>query len=123
MAILKNNQFGALSGKLGKMVFRQVHGKTIVSCLPDRSNIPVSADQKKQNNKFTVAVRFAVAVNNHPRLRELWHRGTYRGSAPYRRIFAANIKSVSETGPTTENIIVPPGGFPAEVRFDAISKI
>ncbi|MHC1736631.1 MAG: hypothetical protein AB9882_01320 [Ignavibacteriaceae bacterium] len=120
MAILKNNQFGALSGKLGNMVFRQVHGKTIVSSLPDRSNTPVSAVQKKQNNKFAVAVRFAVAVNNHDRLRALWQ---YRGSAPYRRIFAANIKCVSETGPTTENIIVPPGGFPVAVSYDAISRI
>jgi len=118
MAILKTNPLGQLSGRVGNIVFRVVNGKTIVSQRPFYSEHPLSSKEKIRRSKFTTAVRFAKEVNQLPLLHDIW-KLSYR--TPWHNILKLNAAKVSEFIPTTENIIVPPGGFPVSIVYEKIS--
>jgi len=118
MAILKTNPLGQLSGRVGNIVFRNVNGKTIISQRPVYSEHPLSSKEKLRRSKFTTAVRFAKEVNQHPLLHQIWEL-SYR--TPWNTILKLNLPKVSQFIPTTENIIVPSGGFPVSIVYDKIS--
>ena len=56
-------------GKIGDMVFRQVNGRLVISRAPDFSRRKLSAQQKKQCQRFKDAVRAAKLALTDPKRR------------------------------------------------------
>jgi hypothetical protein len=54
MGILHSGVFGGFSNKVGANIGRRVNGQNIVTGLHHPSNKPLTADQRLQNNKFSL---------------------------------------------------------------------
>ncbi len=55
-----------ISGKLSNVVFKRYAYGTVVSKVPDRSKVQLSASQKNANKRFKEAVAFAKEVLKDP---------------------------------------------------------
>jgi hypothetical protein len=63
MGKLKGNVLiEGMSGQLDRVLLKQYHYGTVISKMPDRSKVKLTAHQKKQNSNFQQAVHYAKSV-------------------------------------------------------------
>jgi hypothetical protein len=80
MAKLKNNiVFSGASGKIGDVIFKKYSYGTVISKIPDRSNVTLSTNQVSDNSKFKEAVAYAKSIINDPEKRLTYKRKFKRG--------------------------------------------
>ncbi len=77
---------GFVSGKVGDVVFREMHGKKFVSASPKKYKISQSKLAKKGRANFAASVKFAVTVNSIPQLKDIWSKVKAEGTNSYHRI-------------------------------------
>ena len=71
MAISKNNLFlQGFSGKVGNVIIKQYKDKTVLSSIPDMSNIKRSKKQKASNILMEDANVYAKSITSDPRQKE-----------------------------------------------------
>lgn len=102
MAISQNNvvTFG-LSGKVGDLlVFRKMNGKTIVSKVPVKSNIPPSFLQAEVKNRFKLASKFAKQAMQDPVLEAYYRAISKKGQRPFNAAFADFFIAPEVSNPT-----------------------
>lgn len=67
MAISKNNIVtDSLSGKVGNVIFKNYHNKTVISKHPDMSRVVKSVKQLENQNKFRDAHFYAKGIMADP---------------------------------------------------------
>lgn len=81
--VVKSFILKSISGRLGEFVVRQYKGKTIVSMRPDRSGTRLSKKQKKHQERFKRAVRFAKRVMANERLMAKYEGKTRKRKSIY----------------------------------------
>jgi hypothetical protein len=82
--IIKNLALKGISGAIGQfIVLKHYKGKTVVSKYPDRSNVRLSACQKKNNLKFKRAVKYAQAVLANEKLRAKYEAKVKKGKSVF----------------------------------------
>lgn len=59
------------SGRVGEWILKTYRYGTVISKIPDRSKVKLSAKQKKANKTFQEAVKYARAVKNDPEKSQL----------------------------------------------------
>jgi len=109
MATLVGNFLGNLSGKIGNFSARTINGKTILSVRPKHFRVSNSQKCIETRSKFKVAAAFASCVSKIPELHEIWKPKKRLNMSVYNRIVKNNIKLVSSSEPTMDNIITPDG--------------
>ena len=84
MAIIKsNNIIKGLSGGVGEIVLKQYGNKTIITTRPDRSKVKLSPQQRKANDRFKLAVKYAKEVINDPAKRRAYEAALKPGKSVY----------------------------------------
>jgi hypothetical protein len=89
MARVKSNPLiEGLSGKVGKLVFKNYGYGTVITVLADRSKVKLSAKQKKANKNFKEAVAFAKAVIADPKKAAKYQKTLQPGKTVYHTALA-----------------------------------
>lgn len=84
--VIKDSLLNALRGSVGKeLVFRQLHGKTVVSKYPDMSRVLPSEAQKKQRERMKQANAYASMVCRDRKLRKNYERQLKAGESVFHR--------------------------------------
>lgn len=109
MARVNKSVIGFVSGKVGDVVFREMHGKKFVSATPKKYKISQSRLAKKGRADFAAVVKFAVTVNSIPQLKNIWSKIKAEGTNSYHRIIKHNAKLVNAGMLSTQNKITPDG--------------
>jgi hypothetical protein len=82
--VVKSIILKGLSGRIGEFfVVKQYKGKTIVSKYPDMSGVQRSRKQKKNNQKFRNAVKYAQAVMGNEQLRTKYKQKVRKGQSVF----------------------------------------
>ena len=119
MAILKSNPLGIISGRVGDLVFRTVHGTTYVSKRPDSNPRKLSDAEINSRKAFANNISFAKILYSYPELRSIWSN-IYK--SPWNKIIALNKKHITPEHPLPSARITPPGGFSVYLVYDRSSK-
>lgn len=109
MARVNKSVIGFVSGKVGDVVFREMHGKKFVSASPKKYKISQSRLAKKGRADFAAVVKFAVTVNSIPQLKDIWSKIKAEGTNSYHRIIKHNAKLVNAGMLSAQNKITPEG--------------
>lgn len=113
MAILKNSPLnfpeGAIHGKVGGLIFRQVNGKTVISLKPASHKASQKPECVAARNKFKTLSTFATFLNRIPVIKNLWTATRSTGSSARNRMIKYNYAKAEEKIPTSGNTITPPG--------------
>ena len=89
MARVKDNLIiKGSSGKLGDIIFKQYSYGTVISKVPDRSNVKLSKKQKQANKRFQEAVKFAKAVLADPAQHKNYQKEIKKGKTLYHAALA-----------------------------------
>ncbi len=107
MARLKGGIFGEISGKLDKLVLRNVKGRTVVSVRPRNYKKSASEKSYKVHAQFTAAVEFSSYINSISGLKQCWSLAFKKCYSAFNEIEKHNIKSISLGVPSISNIITP----------------
>ena len=107
MARIKNVIFGSPEGKLGKIVYRTVNGKTFASVRPEKYNASQSEAAKSNRTRFGIAIQFAKYINSIPELSKIWKSAKIKGTTSFNKIVKYNIKSITNSNLSVYNIITP----------------
>lgn len=85
MARVNNNPLlQGVSGKIGdQLIIKQYPYGTVISAMPDMSNITKSELQKKEQNKFAEAVAYAVSINRNPVKKAAYAKKLEEGKSVY----------------------------------------
>jgi hypothetical protein len=84
MARVKNNALTeGLSGRVGKLVFKNYSTGTVVTKRPDRSKVKLSPAQITANKKFQEAVAYARSVKADPEKRKQYETLLKPGKSIY----------------------------------------
>jgi hypothetical protein len=90
--ITKGKLAHGFSGRLGNLLFKQYQYGTVVSKMPDRSKVKLSANQKKANKRFKLAVQFAQSVLANPALQKPYAKEVKKGRSLYHVALADFLK-------------------------------
>jgi hypothetical protein len=78
-----NPSTGNLKGRIGKLVYYELHGKPCVRSVPDRKEPPTSAEKNNQN-RFRAASKFAHFTLSDPKQKARYlEAGAKTGSSAY----------------------------------------
>lgn len=84
MARVKNNVLiQGLSGRIDRLLLKQYRYGTVLSKMPDRSKVKLSAKQKKANKRFQEAVQYAKGVLKDPPMHKLYAKELKKGKSLY----------------------------------------
>ncbi len=92
--ITKGFLFNHISGKLGDYVFRQYAGRTVVSKVPDMSQVKPTKLQKANRKKFIAAVAYAKKIHRNPKLHALYKPKLKRGQSVFQYALKEFFKNV-----------------------------
>lgn len=82
---------GSISGKIGNLVFAYLKGQQTVRAYQPNPLNPQSEDQVTQRSKFDSAGQYAIALNRHELLKDMWKRNTLNPLSPYNRMLQENL--------------------------------
>ncbi len=111
MALVDGSVLGEVTGKIGNMVFRKMHGKTFVSERPLNYKQAKTPAAKKARNSFSMSVKLSKKLMSDPALKAVWTAAKIEGTDSYHRIIKHNIKLINEGSFTDRNKITPEGLF------------
>ncbi len=111
MARLKSSFLFEVNGKIGDYVVRKMNGKTFISYRPGKYKISQSVQAKGARNNFSIASKFSSIINSYPFLIQAWQKSLQTNKPVYHKILKENIRFVSGSCLTVENIIVPASGL------------
>jgi hypothetical protein len=84
MARLKSNVLvEGFSGRVDRLLFKQYKYGTVVSKMPDRSKVRLTANQKKANKRFQQAVQYAKSVLADTTLHKQYAKAVKNGKSLY----------------------------------------
>ena len=81
-----------LSGKIGDIVVKQYRYGTVVTKVPDMSNVKSTRLQKKKRKKFKEAVAFAQKILANPAKRAAFEAKLKRGKTGYHAAISQYLK-------------------------------
>ena len=110
MAQLFDKILGSPSGELGDMVFRRKKGGNIIAKQPVHRATPLSDAEKAFRSKFGLAGRLACKINSIQVLKDVWPKGTGKGSK-CNEILKANYNSINTAADLGEVLVSPLFGF------------
>lgn len=117
MAKLKNLVFGKVSGKLGPVVFRLVHGEQYLVQRPSSYTTSNSAAAIYSRNRLVSLVKFSSFLNKIDYIREFWDDNSLRGWSPYHKILNYNSPLLSGVFISPRNAIAPFTDPEPEISF------
>ncbi len=93
MARLKSNVLvEGFSGRIDRLLFKQYKYGTVLSKMPDRSKVKLTANQKKANKRFKQAVSYARSVLADVSLQKQYARQVKSGKSLYHIALADFLK-------------------------------
>ncbi|HWI90444.1 MAG TPA: hypothetical protein VNT20_04175 [Flavisolibacter sp.] len=91
--VVKSIILKGLSGRIGEyFVVKQYKGKTIVSKYPDMRAVERSRKQRKNNQKFRNAVRYAQAVMGNEKLIMQYKKKVKKGQSVFHYLIGEYMK-------------------------------
>ena len=111
MAIVNNSALGEFSGKVGRLVYRKMYGKTVVSERPLNYQAAKTPAARKARKNFGMSVKLAQVLRADSKLDEAWSIAKINGVNSNQRIIKHNIKLFDGGLLTTRNKITPEGLF------------
>ena len=107
MVKINNSILGTPKGKLGKIVYRHMNGRTFASERPDIYNASQSEAAKSNRGRFGIAIQFAKYINSIPELSKIWKYTKIKGTTSFNRLVKYNIKTIKNCLLTPYNLITP----------------
>lgn len=93
MARTSNALLKGVKGAIGKqIVVKQYGNKTVISAMPDMSNVKRSELQKKANALFSEAVKYAQAINRNPATKKAYAKKITTGATVFNYAMAEYMK-------------------------------
>jgi len=77
-----NSALAGLRGKMGNVVYRQLYGRTVISCGPDFSRWKLTAPQKAHLRRFGAAARLVKFALKDPQRRAAYAAQARRQKRP-----------------------------------------
>jgi len=111
MALVNGSTGGEFSGKLGRLVYRQINGKTVVYERSEHYKAANTAAAKKARKNFGMAVKLAQKLIADPVINEVWTAAKMEGVNSNQRIIRNNIRLMDSGSLTDRNKITPDGLF------------
>ncbi|MHC1737158.1 MAG: hypothetical protein AB9882_04030 [Ignavibacteriaceae bacterium] len=118
MAILKENPFGILSGRVGDLIFRNIRGRVIVCKRPEPSSHPPTEKALIARRSFKNCARFAKYLNSIPVIHSLFHP---LKKAAFQSIMKANARTFVDFAPSVSSKIAPSGDFDLYIFYNKLS--
>ncbi len=111
MALVNGTGIGEITGKLGRVVYRQVYGKTVAYERSEHYKAASTVAAKKFRKNFGMSVKLAQILNADPVINEVWTAAKIKGVNSNQRIIKNNIKLMDSGSLTDRNKITPDGLF------------
>jgi hypothetical protein len=122
MGRINKTILGRLSGAVGDVLFRQMHGKNYVGTKPD-SFIPGSdKNSVDRRKKFGLTVKFSGSVNHITQLKNFWARVAPKSGSPFNFIVKTNYAHILPDDVTGTAALVPNVGFSISATSVSITK-
>jgi len=125
MAFINENPLFSINGKVGKYVIRKFNGQKVISERPAHYKKTSSRSALENQNRFSIASRFAKHINSNSVLAAIWKGSNVKGFSPYHKIIKVNVKHITKNGLSNSNIIVPNSSHNliTDVSFDGSALI
>lgn len=107
MATLNRNILGDFSGKIGDIVFRQVHNKILLCSKPARYNTSNSENAIYTRNRFINLSVFASFLNKIEVVKNCWKESNTAGTTSYKKILRANSPLMEGRNISITNRVLP----------------
>lgn len=126
MGKLEKQVLGKIRGKVGDVMFRITNGMAIVSACPTKRALSNEPGAVKRRNHFSVAVKFAHAVNYLSPLKHFWKNLVISSNTGFRsalnKIVKENYPHVSDSDILSTASIVPDIGFQVNPTATTLSN-
>jgi len=112
-----SNYLGKISGKVGDVVYKSVHGKSYVCSVPSKYTAAMDPESIKRRSVFRFVNNFCSALNSILIIREIWKKKAHNMSA-FNFMIKLNYKNISESG--VEHSLLSPQIY--HFKFDVKEK-
>ena len=122
MARIKKTILGRISGAVGDVLFRQMHGNNYVGTRPNSFMPGKDENSIDRRKRFGLTVKFSRTVNAILQLKNVWARVAPKSGSAYNFIVKTNYVHVQPDGVTNTATLVPDVGFSITTTSVNISR-